>query len=72
MNTSVDPHAPLNLSAFQPRYPQLHNCGRPSLPEQLWVLDEGDDTDSIDRSAVPLVAPVQLDDHHALPAFVVR
>ena len=54
------------------RYPQLHNCGRPSLPEQLWILDAGNDASDIDRSAIPLVEPVQLTDDHALPAFMVR
>ena len=51
------------------RYPQLHKCGKPSLPEQLWVYQLGQDNAGVDAEAIPLVRPVTLHDAHALPAF---
>jgi hypothetical protein len=49
----------------------LHKCGRPSLPEQLWIFETGNNASSVDVEAIPLIQPVSLEDAHALPAFMV-
>jgi hypothetical protein len=53
------------------RYPQMKKCGRPSLPESLWVYDLGHLKGNldVDLNAIPLVRDVTLEDANALPSF---
>jgi hypothetical protein len=56
------------------RYPQMKKCGRPSLPESLWVYDLGhlEGNAHLDFKALPLVREISLDDESKqcpLPAF---
>jgi len=52
------------------RFPQLANCGRPSLPEQLWVYTIANPcTDNIDAHALPVIKSTALDDEDSLPGF---
>ena len=50
------------------RFPQMVNCGRPSLPEQLWVASIAD-PNGVDAHAVPLVRPLDLKKEGSLPEF---
>lgn len=68
---SLQTPPPLPTDAALFRYPQLHKCGRPSLPEQLWIFETGNNASSVDVEAIPLIQPVSLEDAHALPAFMV-
>jgi hypothetical protein len=50
------------------RYPQLTSCGRPSLPEQLWVY-EVTPKSKVDLQALPLIKPLNLADAGSLVEF---
>jgi hypothetical protein len=52
------------------RFPQMAHCGRPSLPEQLWVYTIAN-PGSVDARAVPLVKPLELKNEGSLPEFCV-
>jgi hypothetical protein len=52
------------------RFPQMAHCGRPSLPEQLWVYTIAN-PGSVDACAVPLVKALDLKIEGSLPEFCV-
>jgi len=57
----------------------LQNCGRPSIPEQLWVYESGIGGLSAALLETPVIRPLSLKgkgkneagDDHALPAFAI-
>jgi len=53
--------AMLNLCRviYVDRFPQMKNCARPSIPEVLWVFDEGD-MPKEDMVATPIIHPISL------------
>jgi hypothetical protein len=55
------------------RDPQMQKCGRPSLPETLWIYGMGNlgGNLDVDMDAVPLVRPMDLTQENSLPAFTV-
>ena len=50
------------------RFPQLTNCGRPSLPQQLWV-NSLSKACTLDPRVVPLIKPLVLANEGSLPEF---
>ena len=72
------PHLPSKVRAvatdlvrllYLDRYPQMHSCGRPSLPEQLWVYDVVGADPKVDLTSVPQIKPLALSEDGALPEF---
>ena len=49
------------------RYPQLRDCGRPGLPELLWVYEVV--RKDVDIRGMPVLRHLSLDDDSALPQF---
>jgi hypothetical protein len=53
------------------RYPQLANCGKASLPEELWVYETGPEGKNCDLANVPLIKPLALKDAGSLAEFAI-
>ena len=58
------------MSLYLDRFPQLTHCGRPSLPEQLWIYEplklSGDAL-----AGLPILRPMKLSEEGSLPGFMV-
>eukprot|EP00615_Pteridomonas_danica_P005853 CAMPEP_0114339576 /NCGR_PEP_ID=MMETSP0101-20121206/7817_1 /TAXON_ID=38822 ORGANISM="Pteridomonas danica, Strain PT" /NCGR_SAMPLE_ID=MMETSP0101 /ASSEMBLY_ACC=CAM_ASM_000211 /LENGTH=2941 /DNA_ID=CAMNT_0001472581 /DNA_START=113 /DNA_END=8938 /DNA_ORIENTATION=+ len=49
------------------RFPQVANCGKAKLPEELWVYEAPEGSEGLD--ATPLIRELTLEDPKALPTF---
>jgi hypothetical protein len=49
------------------RFPQVANCGKAKLPEELWVYEAPEGSEGLD--ATPLIRELTLKDPKALPTF---
>ena len=56
-------------SLYLDRYPQLANCGRPALPEQLWVYEVI--RKDVDLSTMPVIRELTLAKAGSLPEFMI-
>ena len=56
-------------SLYLDRYPQLLNCGRPALPEQLWVYEVI--RKDVDLSTMPVIRELSLSKPGSLPEFMI-
>lgn len=63
---TLHPHTHVSLASLQ-----LPNCGRPSLPDGLWIYKLSRAGCFVDFDAVGCIKEMDLKDSDALPRFVI-
>lgn len=56
-------------SLYIDRFPQVANCGSPSLPEQLFIFEDDLSKEKSSKSLTPILKQLKINDDSAFPAF---